>query len=131
MTRNRIRLELLPLLNEFNPKIVKILTQLGNQSEEAYHDQLMIAEFNLKHCLLPSAQGMRILSKAKLKELRDWQIKTLFRLLWQKENWPMTNMFYAHWERIVDIVRKNIPAIDFPDGIRIKSGPMVIQIGKR
>jgi tRNA(Ile)-lysidine synthase len=107
-TRNRLRLELLPRLEaEYNPALVETLCRLAEQAAELHADVSAQATQLLKAAELPSAGDIRV---------------------WQRENWPMGDMDFERWNRLLEIAQGSLPACDFPGGIQVRHVGGVIQI---
>jgi tRNA(Ile)-lysidine synthase len=129
-TRNRLRHELLPLLKTFNPAIVPALGQLASQAGEAFELLEEEAVRLLKEVELPRAGNRLILDALKLAGAHPYLVRELFRLLWHRETWPISNMTADHWTRLVEIAHGKLAAADFPEGIGARRADKVVQIGK-
>ena len=128
-TRNRLRHELLPLLKTFNPDIVTALGQTASQADEAFKVLEVNAAELVSQVELPRADTRLILDATKLGEAHPYLIRELFRTLWHREGWPVSNMSADHWTRLVAIARGNVSAADFPEGISVRRVGRVVQIG--
>jgi tRNA(Ile)-lysidine synthase len=128
-TRNRLRLELLPRLQtEYNPAIVDVLCRLADQAGELHAD---VSEQALQLCRdaeLPRAGGILLFSAERLCQASNNLVRETFRRIWQRENWPMGDMDFARWNRLVEIVHGLLPAWDFPGGIHVRRAGNVVQI---
>ncbi len=131
LTRNRLRLELLPHLAEhYNPAIVSVLCRLA---EQAQHVQTRIAaevEALLREVELPRAGGLVIITIARLSGVPRYLVREVLRRAWSREGWPMGEMRFADWERLADLVVAETGAVDFPGGIRARRVGGVLQVGK-
>lgn len=130
-TRNRIRRELLPLLKSFNPAIVTVLGRLAQQTERAASVLRVAAGEGVQNAELPRAGGLLVFDRLKLVPLGDYLIAEVFRLVWERERWPMDAMTADHWERVTAIVCGELPAADFPDGVIVRAVGKVIQLQRR
>ncbi len=124
-TRNRIRWEVLPLLKTFNPAIVDALVRLAEQAEAAHHELDQATQTLLRRAEL--APGMW--SVYPLRSASDWQICECFRLLWQRQGWPLREMSAAHWTRLLAIVRGSLRSGHFPGPIVARRQGGVVRIG--
>ena len=52
----------------------------------------------------------------------------LFRLVWQREGWPIGAMTFDDWQRLVDLVHAEAGQHDFPGPIRARRVKGVLQI---
>ena len=107
------------MLQTFNPGIVDVLCRLANQAEEQYAEQEADTAKLLQTVELPRAGDTVVLSTVQLKPLTDAQLRNIFRQVWQREGWPMDRMSYDHWQRLVEVVQNDIPAIDMPSGVKV------------
>ena len=129
-TRNRIRHELLPLMRTFNPAIGEVLGRLAEQANELYAEQEGAARKLLCESELPAAGSLRIFQTAALREAAPETIRGLFRLVWEREGWPMGDMTFSHWKRLVGIVLGDDTATDLPGGIHARRRESIVQVGK-
>ncbi len=130
-TRNRIRRELLPLLKTFNPAIVSVLGRLAQQTDRAASLLQDAASEGLRNAELPRAGDRLVFDRSKLVPLGDYLIAEVFRLVWDRERWPMDAMSAEHWERVTAIVLGQLPAADFPDGVIVRAVGKVVQLQRR
>jgi tRNA(Ile)-lysidine synthase len=128
-TRNRLRLELLPRLeSEYNPAIVDVLCRLADQAAELHTDVLEQALQLTKVAELPRAGDILVFSADRLQRVSKNLMREMFRLVWQREAWPMGDMDFERWNRLVEIVQGSLPAWDFPGGIHMRRVGSVVQI---
>jgi tRNA(Ile)-lysidine synthase len=128
-TRNRIRHELLPLLAaRYNPRVVEVLTRLAGQAEEAFRDEERAGADLLREAELPRAGPLVILDRARLAAASSRAVRTMFRLLWVREGWPMDPMGYESWERLATLPSAGSRALDLPGRIRVRSRERVVQL---
>ena len=131
-TRNRLRLELLPRLQaDFNPAIVEMLCRLADQAAELHVDISAQALHLLKEAELPRAGDVLVFSVGRLGQGSNNLMREMFRLVWQREAWPMGDMGYARWHRLAAIVHGKVSAWDFPGGLHVRRVAGVVQIHTR
>lgn len=130
-TRNRIRHELLPLLQTFNPRIVEALGRLARQARELADDHAPRITQQLARCERPRVGSTLILDAEALAQLTESELRELFRLLWQREGWPQLGMTATHWQRLADIAIGTVSAVDFPGGLTARRTGKVVQIRRR
>jgi tRNA(Ile)-lysidine synthase len=129
-TRNRIRLELLPLLqSSFNPAIVANLARLAEQAGDAFDAIEELASQTLRQCERPAAGRLRILAVADLARRPRHLVRETLRFLWRREGWPVERMRFADWDRVAAVVFGELPAADLPGRIRVQRRGPVVQIG--
>ncbi|MDB5337067.1 MAG: tilS [Planctomycetaceae bacterium] len=121
LTRNRIRHKLLPLLaGEFNPQIQQALLRLGQQAQEIYADELLLAEGLLREVLIETAPSHCRLRCGPLREQPPQRVRECFVLLWRQLGWPRRLMGFADWQRLVEVVASESSTIMLP-------GPVTVQ----
>jgi tRNA(Ile)-lysidine synthase len=131
-TRNRLRLELLPRLeSEFNPAIVDVLCRLADQAAELHADVSEQALQLSRDAELPRAGAILVFSAERMRRASKNLVCEMFRLVWQRENWPMGDMDFERWNRLVEIVRGSLTAWDFPGGIHVRRVGGVVQFHAR
>ncbi|HEV3143291.1 MAG TPA: tRNA lysidine(34) synthetase TilS [Gemmataceae bacterium] len=130
-TRNRIRHQLLPLLQqEYNPDVAALLCRLAEQANEVYGYFEEQASQLLRECELPAAGEMRILNRSRLAHAPRHLIREAVRLLWQRSGWSSNGMRFTDWDRIAGVVVGEIPALDLPGNIHVRAKDRVVQIEK-
>jgi tRNA(Ile)-lysidine synthase len=130
-TRNRLRLELLPMLEaNFNPAVVDVLSRLADQAQELSGDIAVQADKLRLEAELPRAGATLVFSAAKLQEASANLLREMLRLVWQREGWPMGDMDFERWNWLVEIVREARPAGDFPGRIHVQGVGGVVQISR-
>ncbi len=131
-TRNRIRHQLLPLLAaEYNPEIVAVLARLAAQADEAHAAEEEQARALLAAAELPRAGTVLVFDGSQLSAAPPHQVRALFRLVWQREGWPMDAMGFDAWQRVAAVARGEATAADFPGGVRMRCVGRVVQVGRR
>ncbi len=129
--RNRIRHELLPrLAQHYNPGIVSVLCRLAEQADEAYRNHLALAEQLLAETERPRAGNLLIFDRQRLAAAPRYLVREVFRLVWEREGWPMGSMGFREWDRLADLVSEKVVAVDLPGGIRALQRGLVVQVGR-
>jgi tRNA(Ile)-lysidine synthase len=130
-TRNRIRHELLPLLKTFNPAIVEVLGRLAEQAGEIFAVEEEAVHVLLKMAERPRAGSLCIVALEELRKAPRHRIRGMFRMLWVREGWPLRDMTFEHWKRLVGVALGEESAVDLPSGITARHNGKVVQIGRR
>jgi tRNA(Ile)-lysidine synthase len=129
-TRNRIRHELLPHLAEhYNSAIVRVLTNLAEQADDAYRIEESAALALLSEAELPRAGELLVFDLRPLLTAPRHRVREMFRLVWIRENWPLGGMDRAAWERLARVVFDDLPAVDLPGGVFARRRGRVVQVG--
>lgn len=130
LTRNRIRHELLPALaRDYNPAIVRLLTQLAEQTDELAETLAALAHRLLAEAELPRAGPRLIFQCDALASHSRQLVREAFRLAWTREGWPQADMSFAAWDRLAAVALDGVTAADLPGGIRARRAGHVVQLG--
>jgi tRNA(Ile)-lysidine synthase len=128
-TRNRLRHQLLPLLaREYNPRIVEVLSRLAEQAAGAFAEEETAGESLLQQAERPRAGMLVILDIACLRQSPAETVRAALRRLWQREDWPMAEMGFDHWQRLADLVMAEHGAHDLPGGVSARRRGGVLQL---
>jgi tRNA(Ile)-lysidine synthase len=106
LTRNRIRHELLPLLEEkYNARAREALLRLGALAGELQIlvDSL-VADLFQKSCIVTGASRV-ILKPAALADAQPILVRELLIHLWKHQRWPLQAMTFEHWQRLDAMLR--------------------------
>lgn len=123
-TRNRIRHELLPLLErDYNPSVRDALHRLSAQVSDAAELVQQNARELLKRSLVEAADGTTdgkgervLLDVATLQDASDHVMRAAFVELWRDRGWSRQRMGFTEWQRLVDVARGGDPT-QFPGRI--------------
>jgi len=128
--RNRIRLELLPLLGAaYNPAVVSVLCRLAAQAAEIQQEEERRAAALLRSCELPRAGHVLVFDVALLAHEPRHLVREMFRLVWTREGWPQGALGFEDWERVAALVDAlEGAAADLAGGVRVHRRGRVIQV---
>jgi tRNA(Ile)-lysidine synthase len=130
LTRNRIRHELLPLLErEFNPQVRQALLRLGQQSREILTDETELAKQVLYEALIECTPRLCRLLSGPFKNQPSHRIRECFVVLWKRQDWPRQHMGFRDWNRLVELLLQVEGAITLPGQIQARciGGELTIQ----
>ena len=128
-TRNRLRAELLPLLqHRYNPRIVETLMRLAEQARDLDADLQRHALELLAHAELPRAGDTLVFSLERLQPCSANEIAEMFRRVWSREGWPAAAMDFVAWRRLADLAHGGATAWDFPGPIHAVRRERVLQL---
>jgi len=132
LTRNRIRHDLLPLLDAASGgDVVAKLCAVADLADAAFAEVERCASELLRDAERPRAGSMWILDlKALAAAPRDRQREAL-RLLWRREAWPIDGMRFVDWDRLIDVAEGLVTAIDLPGGVHARRRGHVLQLTRR
>jgi tRNA(Ile)-lysidine synthase len=131
LTRNRIRHELIPLMESFNPEFASLLSGLAEQAGEAWQREQQRAQDLLSQVELRASGGEVILKTHALRELSDADLREVYRLVWRRQNWPERQMSFRHWQDLADLSRLDSAARDFPGRVHFRNRGKVITLALR
>jgi tRNA(Ile)-lysidine synthase len=128
-TRNRLRHDLFPVLvRDYNPGVVEVLCRLAEQACEVQAEMTRLAVQVLGEAELPRAGSMIVLGAGTLMKAVPHLRREAFRLVWQRENWPLGQMNFEAWDRLARLVDQKEAALDLPDGVRARRTGRVIRL---
>ena len=131
-TRNRLRHELLPLLAaQYNPATVDVLCRLAEQAGEAQAYLVVQARQLLEAAELPRAGTTVVLDGALLPAAVPLLVCEAVKLIWEREGWPLGEMGFEDWQRVLLVIRGTRAALDLPGGVRLKRTGLVLQLRRR
>jgi tRNA(Ile)-lysidine synthase len=130
-TRNRLRHDLLPsLARDYNPAVYDVLCRLADQAREVQEEVMRGAARLLQEAELPRAGDMTVLRIDPLAQATRAARREVFRLIWERESWPMRQMDFAAWSRLAVLVDGAPVALDMPGGVKVQRVGHVVQLGK-
>ncbi len=131
-TRNRIRRELLPLLQrEFNPGTTEALLRLSHVANEyrEFMDEILMEKTD--GWTLSDRECEVTLNEAALRAASPLLVREFLVTMWGKKGWPQQAMGYATWQGLCRFIESNEPAYSLPGKLecrRVKGG---IRIGRQ
>jgi tRNA(Ile)-lysidine synthase len=101
-TRNRIRLQLLPQLEQnYNPRAREALLRIGQITAQAEDFLNQQAETVLSAAARRIPGGVEFDLK-RLNHLHPALIRHVLLLAWQQQGWPLQDMAFEKWQRLVE-----------------------------
>ena len=99
-TRNRIRHEVLPVLEQLNHGANKHLVQLRQSVLEVEQITQFVVDRCLKESVLEQQPGICRVSRVALRGWPEPIVRQVLRDLWRKQKWPQRSMTREHWNRL-------------------------------
>lgn len=132
-TRNRIRLQLLPLLErDYNPQIVSALGRLSNicREEDNYLEQRTMEVY--RSLLEEEKNKELVFNKEGLQSLPSFLCRRVLRLAWQQVTGETKELSYYHVEQLIKILQKKAGGnvIILPRGIRAVKTQLFLRLSK-
>ena len=128
-TRNRLRHELIPLLQrDFNPAVIDVLGRTALQLRDIQEELTRQAAALLSAAERPRAGRIVVLARPALEVASVVIVRELLRLIWQREGWPTGHMGFADWDRAATLARGATGGQHFPDGVQVRPVGQVIQL---
>ena len=122
-TRNRLRHQLLPLLEkDYNPQVIPAILRLRQQAEEMEDVLAQFAEAELRQAIEERSPHHCRLRCESLTGRPPAFRRVCFTVLWREQNWPRGRMTFAHWNRLAELVAQKRGAISLPDGLTARRG---------
>lgn len=122
-TRNRIRLDLLPRLAEYNPDVTAALVRLAETARDAQQVVESHVEEFFERAVSTSpgtSEQISIDCRPLIDESRHL-LREMFVELWRKCNWPQQSMGFAEWDALAGLIvdqSKSPPPLNLPGNIR-------------
>lgn len=119
-TRNRIRHELLPLLErDYNPRVRQAIRRASQLAREA-EEQLSSRSWELEDEISKPIAGGIELQTPLLGMLSDYVACAMLQQLWRLQGWPLRDMSLEKWQGLLALIRAHhdAPPETFPGGIR-------------
>jgi tRNA(Ile)-lysidine synthase len=122
-TRNRIRLDLLPRLEEYNPEVIAALARLAETARDAQQViDLHVEKLVDRAVLSPAGSPKRISIDCRVLAGESRHLlRELFVAVWRKQIWPQQSMSFAEWDALAGLVlepAESPPALNLPGNIR-------------
>ena len=104
-TRNRIRLELLPLLREsYNSQVDQSLQRLGDLARQAQQLVDAVVDTHWDQAVTVRGDGSVRVDCEKLRGVNELLAGELLRRLWRAQNWPLQSMSQEKWSSLAQVV---------------------------
>ena len=127
LTRVRIRAELVPLLETFNPQAVAALGRLARQADEVAECLRELATDWLLRIERPRVGNVVVLATGVTAP--SPVLHALLQLLWAREGWPRRDMGDDAWRRAAALLRGELTAAEFPGRVRARRRGAVVHVG--
>ncbi len=133
LTRNRIRLDLIPQLKEkFNPQVSDALIRLAKQAAETQELIEHLASDLLSQATLEQGPTAVVLNRKVLKESRPPVLREAFRQVWERAGWPRQNLSAARLETLCQMVRTGSPRrCSLPGNVLVTCRKLVLEFHRQ
>ena len=74
---------------------------------------------------------MIVLDRVKLVSSSRHRVRQVFRLIWQREQWPFDDMPYVAWERLATLVFAGAAVMELPGRIHVRLRDRVVQVERK
>ena len=109
--RNRIRLELLPLLaREYSGSIVEALLRLGALGGDAQRVIDALGESLLERSLVECDAQRLVIDCRPLRASDPHVVRETLIAAWRRQGWPQQSMGWAQWNLLAEMVLANEPS---------------------
>jgi hypothetical protein len=106
-----------------------VLARLAAQVGEAFEEIESLAEHLRRSAELTRAGPMLVFDRRALAEAPSYRLREMFRLVWQREGFPLADFTAADWDRLASVARGENQAVDLPGGITARCRERVVQVG--
>ncbi len=116
-TRNRVRHELLPLLEQsFNPNVRDAIDNLGRQAAQLQDSLEFLVTRLLIACMVDIGADIARLQWDKLSDQPRHVIRECYAQLWKRQNWSRQRMNFEHFDRLAEMTLSG-GTLSLPAGI--------------
>lgn len=130
-TRNRIRHELIPLLQrDYNPRVKSALLRLSAQASESAEGMRELADRVLGQAVLEQQPDNCRVRVDLLQDQPRALVREVFVRLWIAQQWPRQRMGHTEWERLAGLVWSG-RGMTLPGPIEARRRGNVITLEKR
>jgi tRNA(Ile)-lysidine synthase len=131
LTRNRIRHQLLPLLEqEFNPQVRKVLGTLAVQAAEISNLVRGLADKLANEALIQNSTNSLRIDCQTLANQPSLLIRETLLTVWQRAGWPLKRMGHREWQILSDLVTQASGAVSLPERISAKRRGQLIVLSR-
>jgi tRNA(Ile)-lysidine synthase len=107
-TRNRIRSQLMPLLeSSFNPRVGEALVRLGRLAQQAQEVIVALVEPLLSESVTAISRDRVRVACPFLRAQAPYVICEFLIALWKRQHWPLQNMTSAKWDHLARLMLAN------------------------
>ena len=130
-TRNRIRHELLPLLErDFNPRVREALLRVSRLASDTMAATLSTAEMLWEASVVERSQSRVRVRCDVLGTVNEVQVREVLRWGWRQQRWPEQAMGFDHWCRLAEVVGGERTAVDCPGGVTARRQGGVMRLDR-
>jgi tRNA(Ile)-lysidine synthase len=123
-TRARIRLELLPELEErFNPAVAEALVRLGRLASRSTRVLEKLARARARAIVLESSPDRIVLGRPALARLDAFERAEVLRSAWRNAGWPEGGMDSRRWHRLASLATSSQPRTLIGAGVEAEIFP--------
>ncbi|MCA9041935.1 MAG: tRNA lysidine(34) synthetase TilS [Planctomycetaceae bacterium] len=120
-TRNRLRLELLPKLEQdYNKQVTEAILSLSRQARESQELMQHDADQLLDQALAEQCETFCRISKLSLQGKPRHLIREAFVQLWRRQNWARQQMNFTQWDRLAGIALGEAEGGTFPGPVEVR-----------
>jgi len=111
-TRNRIRNDLLPLLErDFNPQVSTAVLRLSQLAGEAQEMVDGVIANTLTACRSLEKNGEIVLKLGEIVTQPDFLIRELMIAIWRERGWPLQAMGLREWQSLAELLQEADPGV--------------------
>lgn len=128
LTRNWLRHDILPVLQQRWPQVAVTLCRLAEQAEELSAAMSQLARELLSAALVDDGAEVVRVRVSPLMDRPRHLVRQMFVELWHDRGWPLQDMSYEQWNRLADLVLTD-GACTLPGGVeaRRRGGLLILQ----
>lgn len=131
-TRNRIRNDLLPLLErDYNPQVGNAIARLSSQAREssAWIEESARELFE-RVCSVVDSKEVRIRCDV-IRDTAPVLLRAMLRRVWREQRWPERKMGFDEWNSLASLIESGEAGRDFPGGVNASRKRAVLTLRRK
>ncbi|MGZ0168026.1 MAG: tRNA lysidine(34) synthetase TilS [Planctomycetales bacterium] len=128
LTRNRIRHQLLPMLEQnFNPQVRKALGTLAGHAAEVTDVLRSLSEKLAESSVVQLAEDSIRIDCPALVDQPPMLVRETLIAIWQQAGWPLKRMGHREWQKLADLVAGKAGAVSLPESVSaLRRGQLLV-----
>lgn len=131
-TRNRLRAEVIPLLESLHPGASQALVRLGHLAGEAQAILEQHAAELYKAAVIETECEIQV-QREKLANQPRYLVREVFVMIWNHRGWPQQAMSFEHWEQLAELAQRDFQELPnkvqmFPGRIQVTRRPEELRL---
>jgi len=131
-TRNRIRHELLPLLERnYNSRVREAIERLGELADQSQAIVDSLVATLCTQCVVPRDTRLVTIACTPLRNQPEFLVQELLLAVWRLQHWPLQDMSRRKWQQLSELVQATdspLPPIILPGNIQARITDDILEL---